>query len=251
MPEDHPPDDSSNTNSTRAAKVARGYFRRKDSSKLNKATAETDKAAYGLAEGRRELYIWLKAAGSAAVGVPALFYLQFGEVSAFAWGFTVFLVALCLLIGVGYYASARADTRTFTQGENQTHVAARGGWMDRVGAFWLLACAFWPFFGWVLVNVFALTANNWRWLYWGRVGLGVGLPVLTALPLLRYVRGRYAPLMLALLLCVTALPVWSCWATMRDLYSGPAPLVVKATMAGRPDEVYTYLPHTNRVLARP
>jgi hypothetical protein len=251
MSKDRQTDAPTDADSTqKASKAARSYFGRKDSSE-SKTAVETDKAAYSLAEGRRELYQWLKAAGGAAVLTPALFYLRFGEISAFAWGFTVFLVALCLLVGVGYYFSARADAHAFTLGENQTRVAARGGWMDRVGAFWLLACAFGSFFGWMLANAFTLTADNWRWLYWGRVGLSVGLPVLTAFSLLRYVRGRNAPLMLALLLCVTALPVWSCWATMHDLYSGPAPLVVNAITAGRPDEVYALLPHTNRVLARP
>jgi hypothetical protein len=234
-------DAPSDTGSTQTAKkMARGYFRRK-------ASSEPDEISSTPVNGKRELYQWLKAAGWAAVAVPVLFYLKFGEVSAFGWASTIFLVALCLLIGVGFYASARADAHP----ENQTPVvASQGGWMDRVGAFWLLACGLGPFFGWALASVFTLTAGNWRWLYCGRAGLSVGLPLLTALPLLRYVRGRSAPLALALLLGVTALPVWSAWATMRDLWSGTTILRVKGA-AGRPDEVYTYLPHTNRVLAKP
>jgi hypothetical protein len=183
---------------------------------------------------------WLWAALSAAVWVPALFYLRFGEVPPLGWGTTVFLVALCILVGVGSYYASRP--------EYHTQVESSGGWADRVGAFWLLACAFGPFFGWMLTNAFTLTEGNWRWLYWGRVGLSAGLPVLTALPLLRYARGRGAPLMLAILLGVTALPVWGAWATMRDLLDGPSNLLVRSPSPGLPDAKYRHLAHTNRVL---
>ncbi|MFL6253517.1 MAG: hypothetical protein ACJ74T_00705 [Pyrinomonadaceae bacterium] len=183
---------------------------------------------------------WLLAALSAAVLVPCISYLKYGEVRPLIWGTTVFLVALCLLAGVGFYFAGRT--------EYHTQVEARGGWADRVGAFWLLACGLGPFFGWTLANAFTLTEGNWRWLYWGRVGLSVGLPVLTALPLLRYVGGRGAPLMLALLLGVTALPLWSAWATTRDLCAGPSNLLVRSPAPGLPDAEYRYLSHTNRVL---
>lgn len=184
---------------------------------------------------------WLLAALSAVVLVPLISYLKYGEVRPLIWGTTVFLIALCLLVGVGLYYAGRP--------EYHTQVESRGGWADRVGAFWLLACGLGPFFGWTLTNAFTLTEGNWRWLYWGRVGLSVGLPVLTALPLLRYVGGRGAPLMLALLLGVTALPIWSAWATMRDLRAGPSNLLVRSPAPGMPDAEYRYLPHTNRVLA--
>jgi hypothetical protein len=186
---------------------------------------------------------WLTAALSAAVMVPALFYLRFGEVPPLGWGTTIFLVALCLLVGVGLYYAGRP--------EYHTSVEPRGNWADRVGSFWLVACGLGPFFGWALASVFTLTESNWRWLYWGRVGLSVGLPVLTALPLLRYVGGRGAPLMLALLLGVTALPLWSAWATMRDLWAGPSNLLVRSPSPGMPDAEYRHLAHTNRVLTGP
>lgn len=51
--------------------------------------------------------------------------------------------------------------------------------------------------------------------------LAIVLPVITSFALLRYVRGHGAPLMLALLVGVTALPVWSGWATLIDLKNGP------------------------------
>jgi hypothetical protein len=189
----------------------------------------------------RVLWRWGLAALTAAVWVPALFYLDAGEVPPFAWGMSVFLSALCLLVGVGTFYGSRV--------EYHTRVAPRGDWADRVGAFWPVSCGLGPFFGWVLTSAFTLTEANWRWLYSGRVGLGVVLPLLTALPLLRYVSGRGAPLMLALLLCVTALPVWSAWAAARDLLEGPARLLVRSPTPGAPGAEYRYLPHTNRVLA--
>jgi hypothetical protein len=191
----------------------------------------------------RVLWSWVLAALTAAVWVPMRFYEEFGEVPPIGWGLTVFLVALCLLVGVGMYFARRT--------EYHTQVEARGGWADRVGAFWLVACGLGPFFGWMFTSAFTLTEGNWRWLYWGRAGLSVGLPLLTALPLLRYVGGRGAPLMLALLLGVTALPLWSAWATMRDLWAGPSNLLVRSPTPGVPAAEYRYLPHTNRVLAGP
>ena len=185
------------------------------------------------------LWRWGLAALTAAAWVPTRFYLETGEVPPIAWGVSVFLATLCLLAGVGIYFARRT--------EYHTPVGARGDWADRVGAFWLVSCAFGPFFGWALTSVFTLTEASWRWLYWGRAGLSAVLPVLTALPLLRYVSGRGAPLMLALLLGVTALPVWSAWATMQDLWSGPSTLLVRSP--GVPDAEYRHLPHTNRVLA--
>lgn len=192
--------------------------------------------------GARAARRWLLRAAGSAVVVPLIFYLRFGRVVPLGWGLTVFFVALCLLVSAGTYFSTRA--------EFHTPVGARGGWADRLGAFWLVACGLGPFFGWVLASAVTLTAANWRWLYWGRVGLSVGLPLATALPLLRYARGRGAPLMLALLLCVTALPCWSAWWTVRDLLDGPSRLVVRAP-APSPAVEYAHLAHTNRVLAAP
>jgi hypothetical protein len=188
----------------------------------------------------RVFWRWVLAALTAAVAVPFISYLRYGEVRPLVWGLTVFLVALCLLVGVGLYFAGRP--------EYHTRVEPRSGWADRVGAFWLMSCGLGPFFGWTLANAFALTEGNWRWLYWGRVGLSVGLPLLTALPLLRYVGGRGAPLMLALLLGVTALPLWSAWATARDLWDGPSNLLVRTPSPGVPDAEYRHLSHTNRVL---
>jgi len=38
---------------------------------------------------------------------------------------------------------------------------------DRIGAFWLVACAFGPFIGW-LITLFGVTESSWRWQYLAR-----------------------------------------------------------------------------------
>ncbi len=189
----------------------------------------------------RVLWRWGVAALTAATWVPTRFYLETGEVPPVAWGVSVFLAALCLLVGVGLFFARRT--------EYHTPVEARGGWADRVGSFWLASCGLGPFFGWALASAFTLTEGNWRWLYGGRVTLSVGLPVLTALPLLRYVSGRGAVLMLALLCGVTALPVWSAWASVLDLWDGPSTMRAWSPTPGAPESEYRHLPHTRRVLA--
>jgi hypothetical protein len=213
MPEDEPPGASPRTAPTRTAEaVARTFFR----------------TGSGPASPRRDIRRWLMGVVWSALLIPLIFYLRFGEVGVLGWGLTIFFSAYCLLSAVGLYFLARP--------EYHTPVAPRDDWLDRLGAWWLVTCALGPFFGWLLTSAFPLTGSSWRWLYLGRVILSVGLPVLTALPLLRYARGRGAPMMLALLLGVTALPVWSGWATLRDLQAGP---------------VNFLLPHTKRPLKKP
>lgn len=166
-----------------------------------------------MAENRRNVRAFLIAAAQAAVIVPVLFYLRFGEINAFALSFTAFLVVLCLLVALGFSIPDKPDS--------QTRAALKGGPLDYVGAFWLLACAFGPFFGWLATAAFTLTEENWRWHYVVRVALSAGLPVLTAAPLFRYVRGKYWYVALLLLLGVTSLAAWSGLNTLLDLREGP------------------------------
>jgi hypothetical protein len=184
---------------------------------------------------KRDIRRWLLGIVWSVVLLPLIFYLRFGEVGPLGWGLTVAFAAYCLLAAVGLHFLVRP--------EYHIPVTFRNDWLDRVGAFWLVACSFGPLFGWVLTSAFLLTMDNWRWLYWGRVGLSAGLPVVTALPLLRYVRGQGAPVMLALLLGVTALPVWSALATLQDLQSGPVKL-----WTDEPSIIH--LPHARKALAK-
>jgi hypothetical protein len=87
----------------------------------------------------------------------------------------------------------------------------------------------------------------------GRVALSIVLPVVTALPLFRYVRGKGAPVMLVILFAVTSLPVWSGWTTLQDLMAGPHQIQrdqiqrVGGAIGKHPIERLV-LPHTGRML---
>ena len=164
-------------------------------------------------ESRRSVRAFLIAAAQAAVVIPALFYLWFGEIDAFALSFTGFVVVLCLLVALGLSIPDKPEYRT---------KAARIGALNYVGGFWLVACAFSPFFGWVLTApAFELTEGNWWWRYAARAALSVAAPLLTALPLSVYVRGKYWYVALLLLLGLTTLAAWSGLNTLRDLREGP------------------------------
>ncbi len=182
--------------------------------------------------------------------MPAIFYLSFGEVNAFGLSLAASLVALCLLVALGHSAAAGPGT--------PTHEAPRGIGA-RVGSFWLVACAFGPFLGWlVTAPAFPLTESDWWWRYAARATLCVGLPVLTAAPLLPYARGRRWYVALPLLLGVTSLAAWSGANTLLDLREGPT--VLRATgyhdprrnsfspaAEGRPFRLTT-LKHTGRAV---
>lgn len=184
--------------------------------------------------------------------IPLLFYLRFGEINAFALSFTGFVVVLCLLVALGYSIPGRASqTRADAS-------AVQAGAFGRVGSFWLVACAFGPFFGWLVTAVPALTEENWRWRYVVRLSLCAGLPVVCALPLFRYARGKYWHVALLLLLSVTALAAWSGLNTLLDLREGPTVRLTKGfydaphnsfdpSAGGKPFKLTT-LAHTQRNL---
>ncbi len=81
--------------------------------------------------------------------IPVLFLLRFGEVGGLGWGTTVFFVVYCLLAAVGLQFRS--------QPKYHTPVTARGDWLDWVGAFWLVSCAFGPLLGWIATSAFPLT----------------------------------------------------------------------------------------------
>jgi len=165
--------------------------------------------------------------------IPVIFFLRFREVGPLGWGTTVFFDAFCLLSAIGLYFQPRK--------EYHSPVLLKGNWLDRVGAFWLVACVFGPFLGWIMTQgAVPITVNSWRWLYGARVFLAAGLPVLTALPLTRYVRGKAAWVAAPLLMLVTLLPVSTAMSVSQDLWEGP----VRKESTGK-----LYLKHTERPLA--
>jgi len=180
-----------------AEAVARGYLK-----------LDTDPASL-----RRAALRFVIGAVESAVLIPLIFKLRFGVVGDLGWGTTVFFVAWCLLAAVGLFFQKRP--------EFHTTVKLRGDWLDHLGAFWLVACAFGPFFGWLAVNVLPVTAASWAAVYGLRLFLAAGLPLLTAIPLTRYITGKSAWVSLPLLVLVTLLPISSAWNTSRDLREGP------------------------------
>jgi len=202
----------------------------------------------------------------AAMLTPLLFYLKFGSINWFSISFTIFLVVLCLLFALGLIIQNKP--------EYHTNVPMEHSLADRIGAFWLVPCAFGPFFGW-LVTAITPTEARWKWQYLGRAFLAVILPVITAVPLVPYARGKSALIAISLLLVITALPILSCVWVLADLNDGPETVTVdiwrrpptsefecvsrtqstitcsdiQPTFAGAPLAV-TWLPHTRRVLSK-
>jgi hypothetical protein len=154
----------------------------------------------------------------AAVLTPLVFYLKFGSINWFSISFTIFLVVLCLLFALGLFIQNKPELRT--------NVPMERSLADRIGAFWLVACAFGPFFGW-LVTAIPPTEASWEWQYLGRAFLAVILPVITAVPLVPYARGKSALIAVPLLLLITSLPVLSCFGVLADLNDGPKTVRVK------------------------
>lgn len=180
-----------------AADVTRRYFK-----------IDTDPASL-----RRAVVQFVFGALWSAALIPLIFKLRFGVVGDMGWGTTVFFVAYCLVAAVALFFQKRT--------EFHTTVKLRGDWADKVGAFWLVACVFGPFFGWIATNALPVTADSWRWLYGLRVLLAAGLPLLTAIPLTRYIRGKAAWVSLPLLILITLLPLSSAFNASRDLREGP------------------------------
>lgn len=172
----------------------------------------------------------------AAVLTPALFLLRFGEVGPLGWGLTVFFVMYCVLAAVGLYFGPRT--------EYHTRVPLRNDWLDKIGAFWLMACVFGPFFGWVIAAIVPLTTDSWRGVYGVRVFLAAGVPLITMLPLTRYARGKAALIALPMLIGITLLALWTTVDASRDLVSGP---IERQTPNG---QIELYLKYTDQSLGK-
>lgn len=184
---------------------------------------------------RRAISEWLLEMPRCTVLIPFIFYLRFGMVGPLGWGLTVFFDVYCLLWAIGLFFQPRT--------EYHTPVRLRGDWMDRVGAFWLVGCAFGPLFGWVVTEMLPLTQSSWQWVYGLRVLLAAGVPIALSLPLLRYVRGRATLVALPLLLVITLLPVSTALQVGQDLWEGP-----RVRQVGTIGGSELYLEHTERSL---
>jgi hypothetical protein len=205
-PRKPPPEEPDQT----AEKVAQSYF-------------GIGNDAQAIARGVRRSLI---GAVVAAFITPVIFLLRFGEVTALGWGLTVFLIAYCLLSAIGLYFLRRR--------EYHTSVPLKGDWMDRIGAFWLMACAFGPLLGWFITDtIFPVTSAGWRWQYGLKAFLCIWLPVITALPLTRYARGKSALVAIPLLIGITLLPILVGLNPGLDVLAGPVIQRVEIIGTGR------------------
>ena len=210
--------------------------RRDTSQKVADQVAKTYFGVTDEFDRRHVIHKCLLGAVEAAVLTPFLFLLRFGRVGPLGWGTTVFFVVYLLLTAIGLYF------RPYTK--YHSPVPLRGDWLDRVGAFWLVGCVFGPFFGWVVTSgAFPITQSSWQWMYGLRVLLAAAMPIMLALPLTRYVRGKSAWVAMPLLIVVTLLPVSSAMNVSMDLWEGPLVLQVQST--GQPELI---LKHTGRSL---
>ena len=184
---------------------------------------------------------------SITVLIPFIFYLEFGIIGPLGWGLTVFFDAYCLLWALGLFFLPRT--------EYHSPVRVRGDWLDRIGAFWLVGCVFGPFIGWMVFQLWPMTPTSWHWGYGLRAFLAAGLPVLLALPLLRYARGKSSLVALPLLLVITLLPVSTAIGSIRDLFEGPIVRQAESVVMKPGDRHFTrttrselYLKHTERTI---
>ncbi|HVS72588.1 MAG TPA: hypothetical protein VHQ47_15130 [Phycisphaerae bacterium] len=179
---------------------------------------------------------WLFAALQAAILIPILlslnnyYYFRTFRLDAFDGYFTLFIVLLCLLIALAFFFTDRPDFHASVKPSTSP--------LEILGGLWLPVCAFSPFFGWIITSgAIPITHATWHILYALRAILCILLPLLCALPLLRYIRGKAALIQIPLLLIITTLPLLAGLNYARDLVSGPT----ESPTTHTPN---TYLPHT-------
>lgn len=169
--------------------------------------------------------------------VPALFLLKFGEVGPLGWGTTVFFFVYPLLTALGLFFKDRT--------EYHTPISLQGGWLDRLGSFWLVACVFGPFLGWFFTTgTIPITLGSWQWLYGLRIFFAAVVPLILALPLTRYLSGKATLIALPLLIVITLLPISSAMNVSLDLWQGP-----QVQPIGNNGEPVMLLTHTRRVIS--
>ena len=146
-----------------------------------------------------------------AVGMPLVFYLKFGRIDGYAIAVTAFFVLLALAVELfsGSWTSTVPPS-----------MVARSRW-DALGVVWLLSIPFAPFFTWALTSFFDVNEGSYRGLLGTRALLSVVLPVVCALPLLRYVLRGAIAVMLAVLCVGTAFPVITGLGSAYDVLVGP------------------------------
>ncbi len=129
------------------------------------------------------------------VAFPAvMWYLKGPTAIGYGLGFSGFLNLLMMAVWLSDRTPADAQP-----------ISYRKSRFDWLGVVWLLSVPFGPFFGWLATE--QIDRDNWLMLAGIRVFLSVVLPLVGVLPLLRFVRGRYARIAGLILLVGTAFPL--------------------------------------------
>ena len=128
-----------------------------------------------------------------------IFWLSFGELSYFSFSFTFSLAVLQILIVLGLRFQDRTDLHASKPLKNN--------WLDKIGGFWLLACALGALGGWIF-NQLAFGYPFFS-LYFQILSFcfTIVLPIFTMLPNLRYLETKVLYIQLPLLFFVTTLPI--------------------------------------------
>src|SRR5262245_28214145 len=139
-----------------------------------------------------------------------IFYFQTSDIR-FSLGAFGVLVGFLLLVAGGFYLADEPDFHT--------KVVFKNNWLDKIGAFWLIAIFFGPLMGY-LITLIQPTLKSWRWQFGARVFFAATLPVLLSLPLYRYARGKAALIAVPFLVGLTLLPCLTAYWVARDLVTG-------------------------------
>jgi len=141
----------------------------------------------------------LVASSATAVALLLLiFWLTFNELPLFAFGFAIVFVVLQILVIIGFRFQRRPESHSQNVKSSQ---------IDRLGGFWLLACCLGALLGWICGSLGDGADSMKDVFYAASIFFSVGLPVVTMLPNVRYIRGRAALIQIPILTFITMLPV--------------------------------------------
>ncbi|MDP2312656.1 MAG: hypothetical protein Q8P41_07100 [Pseudomonadota bacterium] len=152
-----------------------------------------------------------------AVVIPGLFWMKAGRVDGFAIGFT----ALLLLLAAGVHFLPRMDSPLLDR-----HAADLAKQplsphpLDRLVFLWVACIPCSPLILYIIANMTTLTGDNWRTILGSKVLVCVVLPLIGALPLLRYIRGPAALYALLFAVVGTLFPVAFGLPALADLLGG-------------------------------
>lgn len=134
-----------------------------------------------------------------AVLVLLVFRLYFDELTAFAYGFALFLSVLQILLIVGLRFVNRKDVHT-----TKTYQEDR---FSKLGSWWIFACLFGAFFGWICGELAQSFPKFEIFFLSAKVFFTIIMPTVTMIPNIRYISRNAASIQIPLLFFVTFLPV--------------------------------------------